>query len=95
VALTEIPIMNTTIRPTDDEWMGLSEFAAIVGKTIDTIYNERARGADFPDWYQFGKKIRMRRSHVDAWIECKRHQSAAVQLAAQTPSPVSQIRAPA
>jgi predicted DNA-binding transcriptional regulator AlpA len=87
--------MNTTIRPTDDEWMGLSEFAAIVGKTIDTIYNERARGADFPDWYQFGKKVRLRRSHVDAWIERKRHQSATALLAAKQTTPVSQIRAPA
>ncbi len=68
------------LRPTDDEWMGLAEFAVIVGKTIDTIYNERSKGADFPDWYGFGKKIRMRRSHVDEWVEKHRNIPSSIRV---------------
>jgi predicted DNA-binding transcriptional regulator AlpA len=72
--------MNT-IRPTDDEWMSLADFAKIVGKSVATLYNERARGLDFPPSYDFNKKsVRLRRSDVDAWLEKFRRVPAAVQL---------------
>lgn len=71
--------MNT-IRPTDDEWMSATEFAAIVGKKIGSIYNEIERGDDLPPYYKFKLKIRFRRSDVDQWLEKFRRVPAAVQL---------------
>jgi predicted DNA-binding transcriptional regulator AlpA len=70
------------IRPTDDDWMSLAEFAKIVGKKISSIHNERSRGKDFPPSYSFSKKqVRLRRSDVDAWLEKHRKIPAETRIA--------------
>lgn len=71
----------TEIRPTDDDWMGLADLARITGKSIETLYNERSRGEDFPKTYRFGGRVRFRRSHVDAWIERQGERARGAQLA--------------
>ena len=61
--------MSTAIRPTDDEWMSVAEFAAIIGKSPGTVKNDIRRGGDLPAYYKITtKKFRFRRSDVDAWL---------------------------
>lgn len=72
------------IRPTEDEWMSLKDLADMLVMSVDTLYNQRYLGVDFPPTYQLNKKtVRLRRSEVDAWLEKRRQIPAAAQLAEQ------------
>ena len=82
----EVLTMNAAVRPCDDEWLSLAQFARIVGKAPGSIYNEIARGEDLPTVYKFKQYIRFRKSHVDAWLEQHGRVTAAVRLA-QGPKP--------
>jgi predicted DNA-binding transcriptional regulator AlpA len=70
-----------TVRPTDDQWLSLSEFAHIVGKSPATIYNEISLGKDLPPYYKFKQYIRFRKSDVDTYLEKHRCVTASAQLA--------------
>lgn len=73
--------MNAAVRPCDDEWLSLAQYARLVGKAPGTIYNEIALGKDLPDHFKFAQYIRFKKSDVDAWLEKHRRRSASVQLA--------------
>ena len=60
--------------------MSVADFAEIIGKSVDTLYNLRAAGADLPPCYRFNRRVRMRRTEVDAWLESHR----------EAPAPASQ-----
>lgn len=78
---------TATVRPSDDDWMSAQQFAAIVGKSVETIYNERKRGEDLPPMYDFKKYLRFRKSEVDAWLMKHRNVTAGAQLAQDAPVP--------
>jgi len=58
---------STSTRPCDDEWIGVKEFAAIVGKSPRTIHNEIQRGEDLPPFHKQKQLIRFAKSDVEAW----------------------------
>jgi predicted DNA-binding transcriptional regulator AlpA len=75
--------MAAEIRPSDDEWMSVEQFAKIAGKAVRSIYNDIQRGDDLPPYYRFKQFIRFRKSEVDAWTLKFRRVSATAQLQQQ------------
>ena len=85
--------MTAAVRPSEDEWLSLAQFARIVGKAPGSIYNEIAQGKDLPDHFKFAQYIRFKKSDVDAWLEKHRRRSASAQLAeGPKPAPVPAAR---
>ncbi len=83
----------TAVRPSDDEWLSLAQYARIVGKAPGSIYNEIARGDDMPPYYRFRQYIRFKKSDVDAWLEKFRRVTASAQLAeGPKPAPIPAAR---
>jgi predicted DNA-binding transcriptional regulator AlpA len=82
-----------TVRPTDDEWLSLAQFARIVGNSPGSIYNQIARGDELPPFYKFRQYIRFKKSDVDVWLEKHRRLTASAQLAeGLRPAPVPAAR---
>jgi predicted DNA-binding transcriptional regulator AlpA len=82
-----------TLRPTDDEWLSLAQFARIVGNSPGSIYNQIARGDDLPPYYKFKQYIRFPKSECDAWLAKHRRMTASAQLAqGPRPAPVPPAR---
>lgn len=79
--------MTATVRPSDDEWLSLAQFARLVGKAPGSIYNNIARGDDLPPYYKFQQYIRFRKADVDAWLSKHRCVTASVRLTDQGPDP--------
>jgi predicted DNA-binding transcriptional regulator AlpA len=89
----EVLTMTAAVRPSDDEWLSLAQFARVVGKAPGTIYNEIAQGADLPPYYKFRQYIRFRKSDVDHFLEKHRRVTASAQLAeGPKPKPVTSAR---
>lgn len=85
--------MTAAVRPSDDEWLSLAQFARIVGKAPGSIYNEIARGEDLPPHFKFKQYIRFTKSEVDAWLMKHRRLTASTQLAeGPKPAPVPAAR---
>jgi excisionase family DNA binding protein len=59
---------NTTSHPTEFESiLTLSELAARLGVTAQTIYDLRSQGRG-PRGFRIGRELKFRASEVDAWL---------------------------
>ena len=78
--LAHLPGMETT--ETLDAVLSLSELAARLGVTVQTIYDLRSQGRG-PRGFRVGRELRFRVSEIDAWLarmeaaDAARHPQAA------------------
>ena len=71
-----------TIRVINGEaWMDTEDLCPITGWSKSTIESRRSRGSDLPPCHIFDKKVRYKKSDVDAWVASKRRVPSSVQLA--------------
>jgi excisionase family DNA binding protein len=63
-----VGMTNTTSHPTEFESiLTLSELAARLGVTAQTIYDLRSQGRG-PHGFRIGRELKFRASEVDAWL---------------------------
>src|SRR5687768_16030093 len=79
--LAHLSGMETTTEPLDTV-LSLSELAARLGVTVQTIYDLRSQGRG-PRGFRVGRELRFRVSEIDAWLarmeeaDAARHPQAA------------------
>lgn len=64
--LAHLPGMETTTEGLDTV-LSLSELAARLGVTVQTIYDLRSQGRG-PRGFRVGRELRFRASEIDAWL---------------------------
>lgn len=70
------PVGHGNHHRTLDTVLSLSELAARLGVTVQTIYDLRSQGRG-PRGFRVGRELRFRISEIDAWLACMEEADAA------------------
>lgn len=68
-----------------DKLLTSDQLAAVLGLSVQTLYNRRARGEPLPPCVKVGRLLRYEQTEVHAWLASQREAQHAPKVALATP----------
>ncbi|OZI47060.1 helix-turn-helix transcriptional regulator [Bordetella genomosp. 5] len=72
-----------------DKLLTSDQLAAVLGLSVQTLYNRRTRGEPLPPCVKVGRLLRYEQAEVHTWLVSQREAQQAQQVALATPEPTA------
>ncbi|WP_447981048.1 helix-turn-helix transcriptional regulator [Achromobacter kerstersii] len=72
-----------------DKLLTSDQLAAVLGLSVQTLYNRRTRGEPLPRCVKVGRLLRYEPTEVHAWLASQREAQQAQRVALATPEPTA------